>query len=77
MRLVLMHLDNTSLKLSEGEEVMLIVPGAVEKVAVGVPLLALDKALPLVVETAQGVEQSCAHCGGDLAVVPQRDDASR
>jgi hypothetical protein len=49
---------------------MLVVPGAREKLAIAVPLRALDRALALVAEAADGVDQSCPCCGGDLAALP-------
>lgn len=72
-----MHLDDEPSELSAGEEAMLIVPGSAEKVVIAVPLLALPEALPIVVEAAEGVQQICSCCGGDLAVLPPRDASAR
>jgi hypothetical protein len=65
-----MHMHSTPAALGAGEEVMLVVPGAREKLAIAVPLRALDRALALVAEAADGVDQSCPCCGGDLAALP-------
>jgi hypothetical protein len=72
VRLVLADLHDMPFPLEAGEEVRLLVPGAREKVVIAVPLLALGAALPLVVEAAGGVEQTCTVCGGDLGSLPAR-----
>lgn len=72
MRLVLADLHDTPHPLEAGEEVRLLVPGSAEKVVIAVPLLALGRALPMVVEASEGVEQPCPCCGGELGALPAR-----
>lgn len=77
MRLILVHVDPGPRSITRSEQAAVVVPGAPEKVAFDVPVVALERFLGLVGEATRGVGQRCAGCGGDLAAWPGHHERNR
>ena len=70
MRLFLMYVNPGPARAHPDEHADLVVPGALPKTVIEVPVTALERFLPQLAEATMGIEQRCEDCGEELASWP-------